>query len=431
MKLNGFSRPDGRRVMAFFLVYNIFLTFLLPFFVILLVPVFLLAPRLRPGMLQRFGLGLPISKYSGFSGSTVIHAASVGELNGLASFLSLLDRRRAGYAVTTFTDTGLKNGRARYPGRPVFSLPFDHPLFLLPLFLAGPGRLIVTEGEIWPNLIMMARLFGVRAFLVNARITDRRLPVYMRFKPFYKMIFSGFTRIFCQDRKSLENFRKIGVDGPVSVAGSTKLDLAPAPAAPDRSLDGVRKAIGLKKETVVLGGSLRGSEHAILADAMKNIMAVRKSIILILVPRHLNRIREIALHLDSLKIPFSLYSEGRPRGRVVVVDKMGILQDLYRLSDIVFLGGTLEPVGGHNPVEPALARNAIIHGPSMENNIPAFSALMEAKATLPVRNAGELERALLRLLSSPAMIRKLKTDARVAILRCRGAGRRIYEAIFT
>lgn len=297
-----------------------------------------------------------------------VHAVSVGEILALAP---LLEKLASSYNIllTTITDTGKKVALERYRHLPirVYYLPFDLKC-LVKNFIKkiSPKALLITETELWPNLIITASKFMPIA-LINGRMSDRSFKGYLRFKRFFKPLLERFTLMALQEEKYRSFFQALGAKPErIFVTGNMKFDLQPL-AKDFPELENLPKPI-------IIAGSTHDPEEVLITQAF---LKISKGGTLILVPRHPERYTEVEEKIKALlpkDIAFSRYSGISPQGLnktqkaiILLFDKMGFLSSLYRIGDIAIIGGSFIPHGGQNPLEALYWQKPVITGPHMEN----------------------------------------------------------------
>ena len=372
-----------------------------------------------------------------------IHAVSVGEVRLALSLLSALRLRFPGVSVhlTTATATGRALAAAGSGGAPppetIAALPFDLPFAMGRLLdRLRPRAVLILETEIWPNLLRLAAERGVPVILVNGRISPRAFPRYRLVAPLLRRALPGMSLFGMQSREDADRIVRLGADaGRVRVTGNLKFDLDPPPA--DRH--GVRLRLGLDDGTplFVAGSTAAGEERPVL-QAFAALRRVHASARLVLAPRHPQNFaaaERLAREAGHEVVPWSrLAADGPgasgagpgdrqavPRFDVLVLDAMGVLPAIYAASDLVFVGGSLVPRGGHNILEPASAGRPVLFGPHMENFRAAAEALTAAGAAFVARDAEELGNLLVRLSSDRAGYAVSSSMARRVVEANRGA----------
>jgi 3-deoxy-D-manno-octulosonic-acid transferase len=281
--------------------------------------------------------------------------------------------------------------------------------------------LILIETEIWPNLIAGAAGNGAEVLILSARISDRSLRRYANFAPFFRSLLRRVRLVSAQSEGDAARFRELGVPAErVSVGGDLKLDRPPAAPADDE----LRAAIG--PGPLLVGGSTHAGEEEALLHAWMPLR--EKGLRLVLVPRHPERVAEICANLRRNHVDPRLRSDGAAEAEVVVVDSIGELGALYALADLVFVGGTLAPIGGHNLVEPVQAGRVVLHGPHTHNQQTQLRLLEPLGVLHPVANAGELCEALAALWDDPDRNAKAE-NASASLLHHQGATHRALLSI--
>ncbi len=302
-----------------------------------------------------------------------VHAVSVGEVLAVSGLVAELAKRFSQHRVviSTTTDTGQKLARARFGAENVFYFPLDFAFAIRPyLRLLQPQLIVIGETEIWPNFLRLAHGSGARIAIVNARISDRSLRGYQRFRPLLRKVLQQVDLFLTQTEEDAHRLTQIGAPAErVHTTGNLKFDV-PAPAAPP-IVASLRSAFQQANASpVIVCGSTVDGEEPLLLQAFVNILASYPRAVMILAPRHPERFLQVAELLDKLGIRFwrrSLWSGDPVVGGVLLIDRMGELAALYALADVAFVGGSLVPRGGHNIIEPALHGVPIVVGNHTEN----------------------------------------------------------------
>ncbi len=331
------------------------------------------------------------------------HAASVGEVSGAIPTLEgiLKTLPNAAVFLTVGTWQGHRAAYARAP-RTVTVLPF--PLDFRGVLEKAFGKIrpdlyVAFESEFWPNLAAFLRERGVPSVLLNGRVTDRSLDRYGLAKPLFRPIFQQFEWLAMHSEADRRNVLKLGArPDRTLVLGSSKYDGLSSRADPTRPARW-KQVLQLPEDAViVIGGSLRRSECTGLLDVFLKLAGTGDRLVGLFVPRHLEQVPNMVRWLEEREVPFQLLSsiEGRGEPRreaVVLVDRIGILFDLYGLGDLIFCGGTLEPIGGHNILEPAAWRKPVFYGPSVQKVQHEHLTLQTFGGSFVVRDTEELLKA--------------------------------------
>ncbi|MGH2898314.1 MAG: 3-deoxy-D-manno-octulosonic acid transferase, partial [Solirubrobacteraceae bacterium] len=297
-------------------------------------------------------------------GTVWVHAASVGEAEAAAPLLSALIANGVHVIATTLTLTGRARLRARLPRLPVRLMPLDLPgLVQRSLARAQVAVVVLIETELWPVLIHAAERRGTRVIVAGARISDRSFPRYRWLHGFFAPLLERLHRVGARSELDRQRFVALGARAErCSVVGDLKLDRLEAPSASASLV----QALGAGP--FLLGGSTHAGEEEALLAAWRQLRATAApDLRLVLAPRHPERVADVLNTVRRHGAGAGLRSQGAPDAEVVVVDTVGELASLYALSELVFVGGTLAHVGGHNLVEPVQAGRVVVHGPYTEN----------------------------------------------------------------
>jgi 3-deoxy-D-manno-octulosonic-acid transferase len=301
-----------------------------------------------------------------------IHAVSVGEVLAIAPLVDALRQQQYRVVVSTTTHTGQRLARGKFGDENVFYYPLDLALCIRPYLRAlRPALVILAETEFWPNFLRLAAESGARLAVVNARISDRSLPRYLRFRGLFQKVLQPVELFLAQSEGDAERLRAIGaVPERVEVSGNLKFDVAP----PVESVAVTELGEQLRSSgaPILVAGSTVEDEEEYVLRAFQMVLMEHPAASLVLAPRHKERFDEVARLLSARRIRYVRRS--RPdvaaqdlRGAVVLLDTLGELAAIYRYSNIAFVGGSLVPRGGHNILEPAFFARAILTGPHTEN----------------------------------------------------------------
>ena len=332
-----------------------------------------------------------------------VHAASLGEAAAVAPLLRELGlvQPDARFWLTSTTRTGRE--RLAVNGRPVSLAPIDSPQATR-RFFAGvqPERVFLIETELWPHWLLHARALGLPVAVVSARLSERSVRRYRGLGPGMRSLVRGLDAVLCQGDADERRWLEIGAEPQKTcVVGNLKSDGLPQPAA-DRAI--AKAAQGLDPERPVLVfGSVRPGEGLMLARAWTALPeSLKASWQVVAVPRHPRALDELRAEAATV-LPRTGASGGNGGdGGWHWDDRMGVLVDWYRAADVAFVGGSLVPLGGHNPLEPAACGAAVLIGPHHASQRDYVQALGAARGIV-IAGAGEaLREALRELLADPA-----------------------------
>jgi 3-deoxy-D-manno-octulosonic-acid transferase len=335
-----------------------------------------------------------------------IHAASVGETASVLSLVDrLLDERDVSVLITTGTVTSARLVEERTdPQHRVIHqfVPLDHPGYVR-AFLDHwrPDLALWVESELWPNLIHEARRRNIPMLLLNARMSARSFRGWQRLPSVIRPLLGGFDLCLAQDASQADRLKQLGANHATCV-GDLKSAAAPLPVA-SAELERLARQIG--DRPIWLAASTHDGEEAIAADAHRSLQRDLPRILTLIAPRHPSRAENIAAMLSGRGLAVARRSSHHDIAGttdVYLADTLGELGLFYRLSGIAFIGGSLVPMGGHNPYEAARLDCAILYGPDMSNAAAIARALAHAAAAEIVRDAEALAGGVRHLLRDPA-----------------------------
>ncbi len=300
-------------------------------------------------------------------GALWLHAVSVGEV-GVAATLARALPPDLPLLVTTITPTGQERARALFRGRAeVAYLPFELGPSVARFFRRfAPRALVLVEGDLWPLLLRAARRRGLPVVVINGRVSDRGWARLRRLRPLLGPILDPVDRFGVQTAADRERLLALGVEpGRVEVTGNLKYEAAEPPRRPE--LEAAIAAAAAGRPILVAGSTMEGEEELVLAAFAAAGGGARS--LLILAPRHPERFAAVAELVERRGFELLRRTALAPGARpaVLVLDSLGELASLYRLAAGAFIGGTLVPTGGHNPLEPARLAVPIAAGPAMDN----------------------------------------------------------------
>ncbi len=284
------------------------------------------------------------------------HCCSFGETRAIKPLVDAVDDE---VNITITTNTGFEE--AKKLTKNVRYLPYE---LFLPFWVNRQKLLVVMEAELWYMLFLSAKAKGAKTLLINARISDRSYASYKRFSWVYSRIFKHIDKVFAQSDIDKKRLEELGAKN-VQVVGNIKLSQLPVVTKEYTKPDGF----------IVTAGSTHENEEELILESFNE--EVEK---LIIVPRHPERFEKVNQLLENFakekSLTYHRFSQKENfDSQVVLVDKMGELNNIYAISDAVILGGAFEKIGGHNPVEPAFFNCALISGKHYFNQKPLFECI--------------------------------------------------------
>ncbi len=418
------------------------------FYNIIIIPLFFIGGPLlviyfsRKGLMdmhfrERLGLIKNLPR-KGHSKRVLIHAVSVGEVKVAVAVIREIKALGGNYSiiVSTTTKTGRQDASRYLPDDiSIVYNPVDM-LWCVKRFLrnTSPDIFINLETEIWPNFLFMCKRYGIPAFLMNGRISEKSVRKYRQFKPVVKDILSIFRLFSMISDLDAQRILSIGADPhKVLVGGNAKYDILLNDATPELSkrISGIYKIDNSR--TVFIAGSTTEGEEEIIIEVYKNLRMDEPDMILLIVPRHIERSYKIASILRSYRFDYCLRSEFDAHvpgnKQVIIVDVIGELFGLYSLGNIIFCGGSLVPRGGHNILEAAVWGKMVLYGPSMENFLDAKRLIEKTGATFEVRDGDELLKKARWIINNKEKAERLGKRSRHEIVKNIGSAKKQVEAI--
>jgi 3-deoxy-D-manno-octulosonic-acid transferase len=402
--------------------------------------------RYRAGLTGRLGR-VPEGLRAAVAGQNVIwlHAVSVGEVMAATQLIRELKAKLPGWvvAVSTTTETGQRLAVERLGGErlgaesPVFYLPLDFA-FVVRRYLRvmRPKMLVLMESELWPRLIDECAKSAVPMVVVNARVSDRSFPRYMRLRRLWRPLLGKISLFLAQSAETAERLVRMGAPVErVRVTGNLKYDIRVG----GKSLlaEMLRERLVVGARVVVCGSTLEGEERMLL-EAWTAALAGEPRAVMVLAPRHPDRFAAVAGMVAASGFGLVRASEFRERpgaandrvaaGSVFLLDTIGDLAAMYGLGAVAFVGGSLVPKGGHNPLEPAQFGVPVVMGPSYENFREIVEVMRESDAVRIVSTAS-LGAAMVEMLQDGTAARALGDRGRAVFEAQAGATARTVEAL--
>ncbi len=377
-------------------------------------------PAYRANLRQRLGHAeLPPSAMGGLW----IHAASLGEVQAAQPLIDALLRHWPAHSLTltTQTPTGIAAARQHWADRiQLRYAPLDTPgatrRFLDAL---QPQALFLVERELWPQWLWACEQRAIPVLLVNARLSASSAQAYRRWTGVMRHVWRSL-RVAAADAPTAQRLQALGVsEDRVSVHGNLKFD---RPVGIDT---GTRATLpDTPGRRLLVAGSTHEDDERPWLDLWPALQARWPEALLVLVPRHPQRFDAVATELVRRGLPFQRRSQGgavnTPTG-VLLVDAMGELTDWYGRAELCYVGGTLAPVGGHNPLEPMALGRAVLFGPHTFNAATLFDEILQAGAGVCVPDASALRQAVMQALEQPADWRQRGAAAQSLVHRHQGA----------
>jgi 3-deoxy-D-manno-octulosonic-acid transferase len=345
-----------------------------------------------------------------------IHAVSVGETQAAKPVVDAMLRLRPSTSIvfTTTTATGQAQAKRLFPAATVTYFPLDFSV-AVKRFLAQhkPRVFAAMETEIWPNATRLAAARGVRLVLANGRISDRSFPRYRLARPVVARVLRHYDAILAREAQDAERFRAMGA-ADVEVAGNVKFDYVPD----ERPLELDLLALAAGRPIVVLGSTMEGEDEALLPAVLP------LGAFVVVAPRKPERFDVVAGMANFVR-----RSALQPSADALLLDTIGELARVYRYATAAFIGGSLVPTGGHNPIEAAAVGVPTCFGPHMSNFREIASVFLRNGAAAEVRSAEEVAAFFRRMIDDGEARQTMGDRARRTVEENRGAAERTARRI--
>jgi 3-deoxy-D-manno-octulosonic-acid transferase len=331
-----------------------------------------------------------------------IHGASVGEVLAAAALIERLRALNLHIMLTSGTVTSAAIVAKRFPPDIIHQyVPYDSPRYVA-RFLDHwkPSLALFIESDLWPNLILQAASRRLPMVLINGRMSPRSFPRWSRARNTISALLETFEVCLAQSETDAERFAALGARNVITT-GNLKLDVAAPPADPAK----LEKLMAMTRgRPVIAAASTHPGEEEILIETHRTLAGFFPGLLTVIVPRHPDRGNAVAGLVASSGLRFAQRSrEELPAAStdIYIADTLGELGLFYRLAPIVFMGGSLIPHGGQNPIEAVKLGAAIVHGPHVFNFSDVFEALDKAGGARRADSQEALVKQLGQLLADP------------------------------
>ena len=387
-------------IIAVIAVFDVFFLYglLSTFVFIVLLPFYFLVRVLNRKFLYGWKEKLGFFKNPNLGNKVIMyHGVSVGEVIALDNLIKKTKEVFPDYkiVVTTGTKTGQEIARKKYSQIADFItyFPFDIT-YCVNSFLdkVKPTVVLIAETELWPVFSSSCKRRGISLFCINGRMSDSTYSIYKKFRFFFRVVLSKYTKILTQSEIDMNKLLSIGAPNDrTSVMKNLKFDVKPSTETVDLGQDGYR---------VIIAGSTHKGEDEIILNIFKEKFKRYNDIKLLLVPRHTQRLPKIIEILDSLGVKYGFRSKGDTFKDVdiIILDTMGELSKMYSICSFAFIGGSFNKTGGHNPLEATVYGKPTITGPSIHNFRDIYWLLSQSAAGKIVKTPKELADYIEKLL---------------------------------
>ena len=397
-------------------LYNCFVLILLPAMVARIVFKSFKDKDYRLNFSQRFGI---YNNIRSLDNPIWFHAVSLGEVISSKKIVSkILEHNEVILSVST--PTGLREAKKIYGDKlVVIYSPWDFLLFIDSFYKKfNPIALIIFETEIWPSMIHISSKKKIPIVLSNARLSESSFYRYRRLKFFILHTFKKFSLILAQSNQHVHRFESMGVNkNKIKKVGSVKFDSDSKDSNPDELIR--------RSDNLILAASTHIGEDEIIAETFVKLKENFKNLRLVLVPRHPERSDSVLKIFEENGIKSEVCSRFLPEDNtndVVIINSIGILNNLYRNATISFVGGSLlKKYGGHNIVEPATNKCPFIVGPFMKNFEEIINLFETQHACIQLSHSNELYYKIKELLNDQELRNNMANNALKVVESNRGS----------
>ncbi|MEW6614226.1 MAG: 3-deoxy-D-manno-octulosonic acid transferase [Thermodesulfobacteriota bacterium] len=426
-----------------YLLYNLILIlaliFALPFYLFKMIT----AGKYRRSVLQKLGF-LPKKLTENLAGKNPIwlHAVSVGEVLSSISIIRMIRDRYPNHKIilSTVTEAGNYTANSRIiEAESIIYFPLDYPWVVKRVIDAvNPRLFVIVDTDIWPNFLRELKKRYVPSIIINGRVSPRSYRRYKWFKWFIKVVLECLSVFSMQSKVDSDRIISSGADATkVITTGNLKFDQT-VPDLTEAEKEGLLDSMEIKPyRKVFIAGSTHKGEEEIVLDVFEALKGEYPDLVLILAPRNPERFREV----ENLASQRSLNCTRKTRvkehsgglrtatAEVIILDTIGELCKIYSIGLLVFVGGSFVKIGGHNLLEPAAYKKAVIFGPYMHNFLEISRVLKDSGGGVQVRNKDEFLFQARKLLGDPSLLRHLGEAAYSVIEKNQGATLRNMEII--
>jgi 3-deoxy-D-manno-octulosonic-acid transferase len=363
------------------------------------------------------------------------HAASVGEVRVALTLLGEMQKvyPRHGFVISTTTPQGRAIASQAHGVDVAILAPLDQPWVVRrTVRLIKPRLLLVAETELWPNLLKEVKKEGVPLILFNGRISRKSFRFYRPLRFFFGTVLNNFDALCLKSSADSERMMNLGASpGAMHVTGDLKFHQISTSGETDK--EQLRQELRLtQREPILIAGSTHEGEEEIILRVFKELQHDFSHLILILAPRHLQRIPRVEGLLESHRVRWvrrTMISEERRTEEVILLDTLGELSVIYGLGTAIFVGGSFCRVGGHNVLEVLVQGKGVIFGPHMENVSDIAQLVVERGAGVQVSSPDELREILGRLIEDPSLRKEMGQKGLALLQEHQGALERTMKIV--
>ncbi len=423
--------------MEFFFLVVIYNILVFPILYIAFHLAALISRKFRRGILGRYGtipkarhfmnqLDKPVPDFFLF------HCASLGEFEHIKPFLRRLKEKvpESKSVVMFFSPSGYENAKET-PGVDLFLYaPFDWWLPTWRLFhLFRPKVLIIAKYDVWLNQIWAAKMMGIPRILINATLHHHSRRLLPGVRNLVRLVYKHLDRVLTISEDDCLLYQRLVSPGKIVTVGDSKYDQVIYRSQESRPHQ-LLPADLTKEKFIIVAGSTWGEDETQLIPAIRSLLYHFENLLVIVCPHEPTPAHLEELHAQVRFFPTCFYSQmdSCSNARVILIDQVGLLADLYGLANIAYVGGSFKQ-GIHNVLEPAVYGIPVIFGPVNANSHEA-QLLKQAEGGFEVTNPEDLHTLLKRMLIDAPFRHQAGENARRVVIENKGATERMLSFVF-
>ena len=380
-----------------FIFYNIFFLIILIISPIIIIVRIFLGKEDRTRFKEKFCF---FSKRNKINGIIWIHGASVGEIFSIIPIVKKFEKdKKIKKILITSTTKSSSYILSKYKFKKTVHQFYPLDLNILTKIFIDhwkPKIAIFVDSEIWPNMFNNLHKKNIPIILINARITKKSFNRWRFFPKFSKKLFEKITIALPQNMETKKYLKLLGVKN-IKTAGNLKFY-----GTSFSNNNNTKFKKKFNKKTILCAASTHKSEELFVGKVHKELKPNIKNLLTVIIPRHINRRKEIADGLLSIGLNSELHTECkklRKNTEVYIVDTYGEAPKFYSLSRLTFVGGSLIPHGGQNPLEPAREGNYILFGPNTTNFKEVYQMLEKLKIASKIKSISNMKNVFLKKIN--------------------------------
>ncbi len=373
-----------------FIIYNFFLLLILIFSPIIIIIRIFLGKEDQKRFKEKFGF---YSKKNKIDETIWIHGASVGELLSIIPIIKRFEKDKKIRRILVTTSTRSSSYIfSKFKFKKTIHQFYPYDLNLITKFFIKywkPKIAIFVDSEIWPNMYNNLYIKKIPLILINARITKKSFNKWKYFPNFSKNIFNKITIALTQNTESKRYLKLLGTK-KIKYIGNLKF----FGKIHKKNISNLMLKKKFLKKNIICAASTHNSEEAFIVKIHKELKSEINNLITIIIPRHINRKKEIINEINNIGLNFQLHTRSKKLHKntdIYLVDTYGEASKFYSLSNITFVGGSMIPHGGQNPLEPAREGNYILYGPHIENFKEVYKMLDKSNIATKINSIAKMK----------------------------------------